>query len=566
MKFVSSLLLLSIAAQSVPAAALAQPFSAEDQYASTTPLSESEYADLKAYLNRAREALEETLLSAQTLGGPALHARLIAGIRSALEQSTSPYAAANDARNERLLFRNVLERALQVDSIFRKSIASTPNDDVLTSSSTIVLIASIRAALSYYVTSDLPRFESKLVPSPDWAGFVLDLIPAWLNMAGIAPSQLAKRDTLLAAISWVQTDLNRSINRREYAKIIVGLGQVYKDLEHGIRSMPEAQQYIKQAHTDLATAVKATASDKPTEFPTSMYPANLAPAGSRPTLHDNDGIFPLIEMSSVRGVDDFNLDLGPLSSDRTTHLTPNQLAHFVQLGGGAGYAHIDGKGDTFAALSARANLVYLPSYRVADGGINSMMQVFAEGQVSAAVTKGEVPIYNFKFQGGAGPAPAVNFYVAVEGSQWDKVSNYVARFGYSPMFTFTVDDTAYVMVRGFYGVGTMKNGPYGDITSDSGTKYLANDWTGTLNAGGQILLRISRFALNVEFTRDWGRDKAAPRVTRDQLTAMLAIPLGLIFPNDGLRIEGEFTRFTGDHADFKEYKIFKAGGYYEVRF
>lgn len=528
-------------------------------------LSEGDYSDLRAYMNRAREILEDTVKSSHELGGEVLHARLLAGIRAALEE-TKLNSGLIDIKNEKMLFTAVLSRAVVLNDIFVKAADQEKQSEALTSAASVVLLGSIRLALGYYQTSDNPRFETKLIPSPDWAVFARDQIPTMVRISSLATTLVAKRDILMHALGWAQADLNRSANRRDYATTIVNLGTMRTDLERSLRSPNEAQQFLGEVAQQLTVKLTPQGQTPPAAPSGVVFPQGNFP--SDPATGPAWSPFPFVELHKWQDLDEFNWGYTRVANpDSTPYRRYNDYQHdiFFNAGAGAGAQYVTGSptaggSSGFAAVSLRSHNLFMwnmgnpMSWDEPKAPLEVLgASIYLAGNATLGADFAGKPVYNFRFTGAPNAFGIAGGWIAVEGSQFGEFKEFIVRGGWGPQVPILIGQKSYILLRVGPGGSGYMGGPNNmPFRADFG-----------LNA--QALLRIAKFVINIEYDGDFGNNDQGGRGDRHKLMTYLSIPLGLIFPNDALRIEADWTHYRA-HEDHPAVNIYRAGGYYEVRF
>lgn len=518
----------------------AMPCHANEEPASPAPLSESEYSDLRLYVNQARETLERTIENAKGLAGSALHSQLLAGVKNALEDSRK-FKTLTDSKAEALLFRSILNRALELDQVYGSS--SDP------ASASVVLLAGIYGALQYYDLVDKPRLELKLMPAPDWIAFARDQIPFLIKATTLAPTPQASLEAAKRALGWTAIDLNKSIARREFAKAIIRLEAMLRALEHGSGSIAESLQLLERTQTELASATSATfAQPTKVDYPSDSYPGSST-VEPLPGVRDADSIFPLVK--SEVATDTFG-ELGnsykPGSEE--TALTWNLLTQ-VGLGGMALLAK-DQPAVGFGTVSAAAQFLL---FKGTSGGANQFY-FKAEGAAFASRESGRTA-YHARGSVVGGAFMVLGLWLGFEANDFNAIRDEVRRVGWSVMAPVSIGNRDYILVRVGLGASSLWNDPW-------------NARKGTEDAMGtaievQAMLRVAKFVFNVQ--GNW--DKAKFReydVRRLSLIWALSIPLSAIFPNDAIRVEGQVIDYSDGAEKLSDLRVLRAGLFYEVRF
>lgn len=507
-------------------------------------LSESEYADLKAYVNRAQQVLEDTLASAQHQGGAQLHATLLSGIQASLEEAR-PGTGLLDLRQELLLFRSVLVRAIELDGVFK-------NDQGIAAN--VVLLAGIHSALHYYNVDDKARLSSPIVPQPDWVGFAATQIPVLIKMSSLSPSNETSLEVIKRTVGWTAIDLNRSVLRRDHAKAIVGLETMLKSLEKGLATPGEGMELLSHV---LATVAKTT-STASYEFPSEDYPgvSTRKPAPLPEGTPDPNAIFPLVgKKLPLTGA-----LLKLQGSDRETRGAYTAWNVEASLGAG-GIAVIADQGDNkgFGAVSAAAHALIFHSEGMAANYWHAKGDAAFTG-MSGGGTEGGAG-YSARANANAGGFWLAGAWVGIEANDYARIRETITRVGWNVSVPLSLGEKDYVLVRLGVGVGTFFKGPG---SADGATLTSGNN--AGLSFEAQVLLHVSRFVLNIQADHDASQQLAD--VKRTSLYAALSLSLGAIFPNDAVRIEGQMIQYDLTDPFNNQTKITAArvGGFYEVRF
>lgn len=545
------------------APSLAAPPSAPTASNESLPmaLSESDYADLRAYMNRARETLEETLKSSQDLGGTYLYRRLYDGIRAALEY-TKAGTGLIDIRNEKLLFAAVLNRALVINDIYMKGVAiDRPSSTVSVAAST-VLLASVFMALNYYKTSDNPRFETKLVPSPDWLVFARDTIPVFLRMSSMAPTKAGRREIVLSLLQWVQADLNRMASRRDYASTIVNLGTMRNEVMRDLRTVEEGQQALENVANQIAaaTAPRTQPNDPKApngseDFPSRNYPAHTS-TGPEYSFFPKITL-PLAKPAALDGIDDFSIADGDFSQYSGGFHTDG----FRTGGVGGGVLVGDGSKNSgaggYLATEARAYQMLLwQSERGTVAGVYASSGLF-DAKAKIGSTVDGIPVYNFRFNGTINWIPGlIGVWFAIEANKFRAFSDQAVRLGGSVLsIPVVIGEKSYMFAQVTVGASWTGGGPNQQPIDQA-----------DFSMNFRFLLRASKFVISFENTTDFSTELSGYRRSwRNDLSLTLAIPLKFIFPNDGIRIQGNY-RYYGELDGKPSVHMIEAGGYYELRF
>jgi hypothetical protein len=490
-------------------------------------VSPQEYQDLLSYLNQAEQILKTTILDSSRLGGNQLHDRLIEGMHGALSES--------GPRAELLLFRYILNRALDLDQIFMQ--ASGAGATIVVSSSA-VLLASVRIALNYCQTQDIKRDASMKIPMPDWVGLARDQIPVLLRIADMAPTVDAKFEIVKRALGWTARSLNSAPNRRDYAEMIVNLSQTLSALGQTGHSVAEAENLLLQIKGKLAGNSQAAA----VAFPAGSYPASNAQAPGP--------IFPLV-----------NTDMSaPWQWSKVNGDPWGFAATSLQIGPGVGVENSSGAGrstDGFAGVNARADLLV--------AGLTNWQQgpplgAGVDFRANAGTTFSGVPVYDVKFNGYASAFYLGGAWLALETDQYPKVADQLVRLGggIAAPIPISIDNVEYLLIRAQIGAVWMAGNVGGTQVSNPQDPGLAYELA--------AILKLTKFIIHVSFGQDYGlqTNDGATKVHRTELEAALTIPLGAIFKNDVVMIEGKhiFYNFDGGSPTVTQTTV---GAFYAIK-
>lgn len=523
-KFLQTVLLAMAMIMHAPAA-LADEAKAEYHF------SDAEYADLKAYMNYARLALEQTLNVSRTLGGKALHARLLSGVKAALDEAKN---SNSDRKQEVLLFTSVLNRALEINDVF---VADPKNDAETITSSSVVLLASINSALNYYKNDDVKRIESRLIPAPDWIAFARDQIPVLMRTINFAPSEPARRELALRILSWISRDLNRSVHRRDFAELIVLLGDNIKSLKHGLIGVPEAQNLMLSAQGQISNHLKGNielATETNVPFTGSQYPGS--PMVDANTPPSEPFKFPVIKFHPWKDIEELD------------HCDDSRCFNAWASAGAGGGGIIEKSTKGFAEISALGHIL------VGKGIDKDPPAVFDAMAEATGRFGSDRPMYNFRISAGGAAMAVFGLWGVLEASQYATFREQLARGGWNLAVPIIVDKDLYVMVRLFAGTNAINEGPF------------ASGWRNDYNAsfGLEAIARYSKFFFRFEYMYDRGKENNQLN-DRHEVVASAAIPLGLLLPNDGLRFNVKYVRFRDASGDEPVLNLTQVGGMYEVR-
>lgn len=234
--------------------------------------------------------------------------------------------------------------------------------------------------------------------------------------------------------------------------------------------------------------------------------------------------------------------------------------HLAQLGSGGGIIGTNRDVNGFAALNARAHVLFTVNALTSNkDDVFNALHLYASAQGEAAFHG--APLLRLKVDGNASLWGIAGVYAAIEANKFNEFKELFMRLGYVPTFNFNLGPSAYIVVRGGGGVGLAK----GDMFRES--KRGKSEY---VQFGA--MLRIAKFMFTIEFTRDVSKTTYSSPIAgnaktqRNALATALSIPLGVLFPNDALRIEGELINYRNAGESVKDLNIYKAGGYYEIRF
>lgn len=506
---------------------------AKDEKATSFTLDAAEYKDLKAYLQVAHDTLERTLKEARKLGGKEEHENLVKGAEDAIKQSGLKFNL--------MLFRHVLERGLDTDAVYLS--ASGPLSPRQTKAridaANQVLLMNIRKAKDYY-NSSLPSISQNSITVPNWTAFALDFIPIYQIQIDLAPSMQAKTQLALRALGWTARSLNTSLEREQFAKEIQDLMEMQRRLRTGDVKLPAAQQLLLDISERLNQWAKHARASR--AVPTSAYPSSITAAEGDA---QSASIFPLIGGTSML-------------AQKMVAFENDDLIHFNgELGVGAIVEYETGQTTQyFAQLNARATL--LASQSQSHFGRFLQGAEFADARGQVGINGYGKPVYRLKFTGDASIMAGVGIWVAVEANQYETVKEQIFRFGWGPMAAVRINDRDYVMIRG--GLGTSINRTQVDknlttVTGSGAGQTVQNESSqvaglsiGTLSAELQAMLKIGSFTVAIEGNID--NLNNADRLTRQSVSLDVTIPLGVIFGNDAIQVQGSLT-----HIAFRDLSI-----------
>lgn len=530
-------------------------------------LTEPEFADLQSYMPRAKKMLEGALEGETQFSGDALHGYLKNSIRRALELSSF--------KHELLLFRYVLGRALDLDGTFQAYAPRALGKEV---SASLVLRPAIVLALKYYEADDLPRVASISVPSPNWAKFAKDQVPVLLKIADRAPSPRAKLDVVKRALGWTARSLNSSFNRRSYAERIIALTEAMQALDLDPESVGNAEHILLTTQRTIDGAAANLNGERTAQgdvvFPSSAYPTapiheQRGDAGGR-----GSAILPLVSWDAAY-------------TDFTLNGESGLVSGTVELGAGGGFEHTsDGRFSGEAGGDVKASMLAtgFPGAHYEDNSpFFGLGAAGAKVRATAAGNASGIAVYNVKASAFVGAA-VFGAWIAVEANQYSQFSDYFIRGGWTATLPVRINAKSYVFVRGGWGVA-MSYGfsvnPKEEKTSIGQNSSGLSSYR-DLNAfraqvvEGDLILKLGKFMLNIEPSVAWGSAGTSEYVdannlarhdasiTRVAISSALTIPLGLIFPNDAIRIEGSHLSYSS--KDLKaSFSVQKLGVLYELR-
>jgi hypothetical protein len=527
-------------------------------------ITEREYGDLKAYVERAKKILIQTLDDSTAFSGTELREHLLGGIESAL--------SSTDLRGELLLFRYVLTRALDIDRIYFSRNSGTNLVELSQLSAQVVLLPAIVSAIDYYQTSDMPRLATTVVPSPNWTEFAADQVSHFLRMVDLAPS---KQQAILVAktsLGWTARSLNSALERRnpEVADHIVRLGELYNS------PGKKNQTYISRAQEALLAVYRS--------YRKELHVIALAPASSGSDLKINDSPFILWRLikgggrlvgsgvtgtgrlaKRVFGLPILGVNIGgatPIGMDQSGSGTDEfgqpykgpyvfkhvSLVRFSAFAGGGRGAIYGGTADG-ASRFHNAGIVNL---RFA--GIFGKKLSSEDGEKAFFGTYNEMsgvltaPDESGKFLGnGKIILSGHSFFVLAaafhyERNAYGSFEEQLVRFGWAPQVMLRVGHRQYVVLQGFLGGGSL------DCTAQDRKHCAAPDSSGdegglksTSFVGGLLAVaQLKRFSASAEFSyTPAGFEYSSESADRTALDATVAIPLGVLVGNDSLILSGQ---------------------------
>lgn len=550
MKYIVSLLLLAACA----ASARADDFTPYLE-GSEHKISEQEYSDLRSYVERAQKTLMRTLDDAPAFSGVDLRAHVLGGIQQAL--------ASSDLRGELLLFRYVLSRAIETDTVFY---ADGDGDERAQLVAQVVLIPAIESALKYYQTSDLPRLASNVVPSPNWLEFAADQVPHLLRAVDLAPTKDKATELAWQALGWTARSLNSSLERRssEVADFIVRLGELYNTPN---RRHPS---FISRAQESLLAVYKKYRAPLPV--------ISLAPASAGLDLKMRDatlarrlgGGFGSVGHgfgAAARGIGSgikkiFTLPIlgiGPkddeiLGKDWTEgdsengelkhHVGGIKLARVSVLGGaGMGSTYDSAATDTKSsgvALLADARFVAVDYSCENDCGPAGSFFAEASSHVIPG-SAGKDWGYSMNLSANATVFGLLGIMGAIEKNDYSAFEETLTRIGFAPHLIIRIGKQEYVLVQGF--VGPMRS---------------ADDEFEYTEVGAKVVVQKKRFSVLVGATMagDTARDPSDARRnlsrSRTSVESTVNLPLGLFVRNDGLIFKGQAIKYEDRDGDTDE--------------
>ena len=490
-------------------------------------ISEREYNDLRSYVERAQKILIETLEESIGYSGTELRDHLLGGIQSAL-QSTG-------LRNELLLFRYVLLRAVKVDEFYTKNDTGA---EIAQLSAQIVLLPAIESALNYYQSSDLPRLATTTVPSPDWLSFAADQVPQLLRAVDLAPTRATKIGIARSALGWTAKALNSSHERRtaEVADHIVRLGELYNH-----RNRKHAQ-YVTRAQDALLTVYKAYRKPLPT--------ITLAPASAGQDLKMRRGSF----LSLSRPF--FRKNGAVATIGKRTGGTDNGLGTLTRLtiflGAGVSAAYDENSaGDVD---TRKAATVAIDAAAVARAEVGDPLMFSAHGSLSAGVAAaGKVNEwnYNVSVRGSANAVVVFGVFGAIERNVFNEFEETLLRGGWSPHGIIRLANTDYLLIR-FYAGGLVAT-LCGNAAINSESCVSGDASNASPMLGGSMVLKLKR--ASVEFDANYAYfdsagviDASATDVDvgRFSFDGSVNLPLRLLVKNDSLQLKGQVVNYGPD--------------------
>lgn len=506
--------------------------------ATSVTLDKSEYNDLVAYLEQARDTLTKTMADARKLGARDEHMRLVSGAEDAIKQSGFKY--------DLLLFRHVLERALDIDGVYMQGVGTQSVAGIHSryDAANLVLLVNLRKAIEYY-NSGRGDVKSEVIPVPNWVAFATSNIPLYEKEITLAPSRRAMIEIALRALGWTARALNTSLERKEFAREIEDLMAMREQLEKDAVPVASAQQLLLDVHERLLKRAKqASAADG---VPKQAYPAPSSGGDSNstsdPTVYK--GLFAGVETNDSMLRMDVQAGLGMIVESESQRSTKY-----------------------FAQLSARATLV--------GGGMASKAFMAAGGaaDLRARYAQGSLPMYRFKAQAFGGGIVAANLWGAIEANKFQSLREEIARGGWSPAAVIKIDQQSYVLIRA--GVGAVlsstttsqavlkrsgseigKGTEYTDKTQVTGVQGL------TLDASA--VLKLCNFLIQVEATADRPFADTPDSPTRLSASLDVSIPLKLIFGNEALKLEADAVHYNFNTPALSNVTILEAGVSYLVR-
>lgn len=509
-------------------------------------ISESEYGDLRAYVERAQKILVRTLEASTAFSGTDLRAVLLEGIHSALESSS--------LRSELLLFKHALVRATEMDKLFMEGNESAENAGLVAK---VILIPAIETALKYYQSSDLPRLASNVVPSPNWLEFAADQVPHLLRALDLAPDRDKRTEMAKKAVGWTARALNSSLERRESATadMIVQLGELYNDPRSRHDSyVPRVQEALllvyKTHRKPLETLTLAPAS---AGKDLKMRPRGaLVRMGSGSVSAFKKIIsFPWFNVGRTAAIGHDNHENNTRGDDIWTMSRTT-----VTTGGGIATGY-DGNaaGDTKSGKAAYLGADIMVSGATGDLEYLSVGSLYAgiEGEVQPT---GAPVDWNYSLK--AKVAPNMFFvlggFIAMERNVFGKFEENILRGGWAPQFAIRLKNKDYVLIRAYVGSWMYLCRTRDDIRmSCTDPKAPAEGFTndGGVSTGGSVLLKKKRFSAS--FDGSWSRDGAGDRLALD---ASVTLPLGAIVKNDALYLKGQVVDYEGSGAAAGEGFVF----------
>ena len=523
--------------------AVATPaFAADDEFqpyldGTEHKISEREYEDLRSYVERAQKILMRTLDDSTDFSGTDLRAHLLSGIRTAL-QSTN-------LRNELLLFRYVLSRAVEVDEFYTKNETGA---EIAQLSAQIVLLPAIESALNYYQSSDLPRLATTTVPSPDWLSFAADQVPQLLRAVDLAPTRVQKVEVVRRALGWTAKALNSAHERRtaEVADLIVRLGELYN------YPNPQHSQYVTRAQDALLAVYKAYRKPLPTITiaPAStgtdlkMRRKSLASRAGRRVLRAFGLPLLGIKTGGVIGWDDTGTQLSNGAGNRG----PDLARTTVVIGAGKSatyYGNEDGTADVKNAAIFKVDIAYIRS-QLGESTYGDKFFGGVYGELSGHARPGANAselTYSTRALLSANIFVAGAAYVAIDVNKFERFSETFFRLGYAPQFMLRIGNMEYVAFRASvdYWVADC------NIAAGNGETPCSRKLSGVGGSLG-IVLHKKRFsaALNANIGRNGYVDSSDEDHVdvRRAADALVTFPLGILLRNDAVILKGEAVDYS----------------------
>lgn len=558
-----SLIVLSALAETFPTTAQAQTQAArhfdvaDEPYNTNTTLDSDANAltsytsdpqaveNLRAYVNEAAHILEECEARVRVLDGPAMYRRLYGDTVLALTRSYT--FRRIDPRQEMLLFRVVLRRALSLSRIFindPRDLSHTTRYNLELASS--ILLAGIRGARQYQALQPLGTNSQEVVAnlgSVNFVNFAESHIESFLTLVGLAGSTQAQQQILIRALGWTRNSLIRLTNSRHYADPVSILEQAQSRIVAGTISTTEGQQQLFEARNQIRTLAGQPVAPAPRGIPILNSPGlsmsgeyvspyerrRRAEATPRTPIH-----FPLHDPESRREAG--STYYGPYDSSWDGQLiVPAGAA--VSLGGAPSF-DVQSSVNGYAALHARANFIARSNWGSSDRYSRYMHNGLSGSIFATAGFNRDLPMLTIRadLQIAAIPFITAGPWVAIEANRFNQFSEVLIRAGVGIHPVIRLGDSDYIMVN----LGWLP----------AAGQFAVPGRIGMGNATLSALLRraafFAYFVLGIDAYAPVGEaltGRANTLNNRLNLTTGMSIPVNFLVRGDALTLDFNMTRY-----------------------